>query len=408
MRFEPGSLLEAILRPVFMALPQGWIYTEILAPDVRFLVAMALSLLFIIPLIWSGVRSAAMKRTAVMFVLLVASFSAWLCSSGNGRYFMPYMLMIGPMCVGLLYGTRMSRSMKSASLVVIFIIQSMAVWTNSPWNPFNAIELMRWTSRDYVDVDVGPVTQSANITYVSYTGQTYSLIDPLFPKKDSWINLSAFVGADFFNSDRLVVEARRRLASAEDLRVIVPSAPLLSDLVTGLPRASARNMMNNGIRQFGLVLDNGKSCAFLKSRTKWDMGGSKVGEEHSGGGEPRKNVGFWVCPITYTGVPPAADEFDARMRVGMQAIQKMERVCPRTFQRGQIQFRRTDNGVVRIYTGSDASLIYDHSNGGVYVQFFRALNPQWIGRASDIVDDDFHVECGSFISREAMPWDRNI
>lgn len=408
MRFEPNGLLEAILRPLFMALPQGWIYTEILAPDVRFLAAIVLSLLCIIPLILRGVWTVALKRTAVMFALLIAAFSIWLYSSGNGRYFMPYMLMIGPLCVGLLYGTRLSRSMKSASLAFIFLLQAVAVWANSPWNPFNAVELMRWTSREYVQVDVGPVTQSERITYVSYTGQTYSLISPLFSQKDSWINLSAFVGADFFNSDRLVVEARRRLASAKDLRVIVPSAPSLSESSTGLPVTVALNMMDNGVRQFGLVLDKSKTCVFLESRTQWGMGGDKSAERDGGDRSALRNVGFWVCPLIYTGVPPTTDEFDARMRVGMQAIEKMERLCPRIFPQGQREFRRAENGVARIYTDSDASLIYDHSDAGVYVQFFRALNPQLIGRAVDVVARDFHVDCDVFVSREVMPWDRNI
>lgn len=408
MRFEPNGLLEAFLRPLFMALPQGWIYTEILAPDVRFLVTVFLSLLCIIPLIWCGVWTAAMKRTAVMLALLVAAFSVWLYSSGNGRYFMPYMLMIGPLCVGLLYGSRLSRAMKSVSLVLIFLLQAVAVWANSPWNPFNAVELMRWTSREYVQVDVGPVTQSERITYVSYTGQTYSLISPLFSQKDSWINLSAFVGAEFFNSDRLVVEARRRLASAKDLRVIVPSAPSLSESSTGLPVVGALNMMNNGVRQFGLVLDKSKTCVFLKSRTQWGMESVNLAEREGGDGVSVRNVGFWVCPMIYTGMAPTFDEFDARMRVGMQAIEKMERLCPRIFPQGHRKFRRTDNGVARIYTDSDASLIYDHSDTGVYVQFFRALNPQLIGRAEDIVGKDFQVDCDVFVSREVLPWKRNI
>ena len=36
IRFLPDTWLDALLRPVAMAMPDGWIYVETMAPDLRF------------------------------------------------------------------------------------------------------------------------------------------------------------------------------------------------------------------------------------------------------------------------------------------------------------------------------------------------------------------------------------
>lgn len=391
-----------------MALPQGWIYTEIVAPDVRFVAVLVLALLCLLPLLRVRPHDVAVKRNLVLFITLVGAFALWLLSTGNGRYFMPFMLLVGPLCVGLLHGARLSRFMKGSGLVVVVLLQFFVVRMNSPWAPFNAVELIRWTTPDYVELDVRPVAQLKNITYVSYIGQSYSLIAPLFPATSHWINLSTFADVDFFGDDRVLEEARRRLRVAADLRVIVPSAPTLADRATGLPSDDAIRIINGSIRQFGLSVDGRAPCVLLRSGSFAQTTLENERERQAQKGDYTALAGFWVCPIRVTGKVPIPDEIIQAMKPGAQAIQKLERLCPRVFSPGQLQFRYVPGGLARIYINDDVSLLYDHANGGVSAQFFRALNPQWLGRAADILKDDFRIDCEGFVSRERLPWNRQI
>src|SRR6476661_2984019 len=110
-RFEPDTWLAALLRPVAMGAPDSHVYVEIMAPDFRWVFVLLLLVLLVI------MRSRARRGSvgavaapgadagpAAVFVLVAAlavAFVPWLLTSGNGRYFLAGLLMVGPVCVGL-------------------------------------------------------------------------------------------------------------------------------------------------------------------------------------------------------------------------------------------------------------------------------------------------------------------
>src|SRR4051794_31172481 len=109
IRFIPDTWLEALLRFFVMAAPDGNVYVEIAAPDLRF--AAIILLAVAVALSWR--RVGANKRPALaLLAFVLASTVPWLLTSGNGRYWMPVLLSVGPLAVGLVFLLPVTKAFK--------------------------------------------------------------------------------------------------------------------------------------------------------------------------------------------------------------------------------------------------------------------------------------------------------
>ena len=132
IRLMADTWQEAVLRPLSMAAPNGWIYTEIIAPDFRFLIALLLAAVAIISV---GSRKRWRDRSKPVFLLLgltFVSFVPWMATTGNGRYFMPYLILIGPLCLGLINILPSTRGMKASIAITVLGLQGFALYQNNP------------------------------------------------------------------------------------------------------------------------------------------------------------------------------------------------------------------------------------------------------------------------------------
>ena len=96
-RFMPDTWWEALLRPIAMAAPDSHTYVEMMAPDLRFAFAILLALLLLL----AYRRRTADRPLLVLLALVVLAFAPWLASSGNGRYFVAFLLLAGFVVVAL-------------------------------------------------------------------------------------------------------------------------------------------------------------------------------------------------------------------------------------------------------------------------------------------------------------------
>jgi len=410
IRFAPDSLLEGLLRPLLMALPQPWIYSELTAPDFRFVFLIGMLLFwfiagFVLKRPWS-----ANLRHAMLSGGCLLAFVPWLLTGGNGRYFIAYLALVGPLCVALAYASSATRNMKVALVAFFLFLQGHAILANSPWSPFETFEWGRWTSRDYFHLDVAPVSKDEGVTYVSLANQTNSLIIPLFPESSRWINLTSFQGRNFLkNDDRVVARARSKLASASPLRLVVQSQPRMARPEDGLPDDKARRLLDRYVDPFGLRLQPGTSCVLLRSDALAATIPVLASDAPAQVSRLRQHAGFWVCPMTYVGRSEMVEAARAPwMDRGEQLISLVERACPRLFPPGQVSFNQLPYGIERIYTESDSTLAYVADDDAVYARFFRALNPQRIGSGHELRRPGFQVKCDQFVSREGLSWLRNI
>ncbi|MGE5450422.1 MAG: hypothetical protein ACM3VZ_01090 [Acidobacteriota bacterium] len=409
IRFAPDSLLEGLLRPIVMALPQPWVYSELTAPDFRYVFLIGMLLFWFIAGFLLKRQWSANPRHGVLSGVCLLAFVPWLLTGGNGRYFIAYLALVGPLCVALAYASSASRNMKVALVAFFLLMQGHAILTNSPWNPFETFEWGRWTSRDYFHLDVAPVSKDEGVTYVSLANQTNSLIIPLFPESSRWINLTSFQGRNFLkNDDRVVAQARSKLASTSPLRLVVQAQPRMARPEDGLPDDQARRLLDRYVDPFGLRLQPGMPCLLLRSSSLAATLPILASDAPAQISRLRQHAGFWVCPMTYVGRSELVEAKRPWMNRGERSISAVERACPRLFPPGQVSFNQLSYGIERIYTESDATLVYVADEDAVYVSFFRALNPQRIGSGEELRKASFQVKCDQFVSREGLPWLRNI
>lgn len=98
-RFLPASFGEAVRMPVRMVLPHSAVHTETSAPDLRFVAA--LLLLPLAAAIAARRRERAARPWLVLGLAYLATLASWLYLSGNSRYLLPWVLLLGPLCVAL-------------------------------------------------------------------------------------------------------------------------------------------------------------------------------------------------------------------------------------------------------------------------------------------------------------------
>lgn len=409
IRFAPDNWLEAVLRPLAMALPQASVYTEIIAPDMRFAILAFLGVLYLWFKLFGRQPQSLSANVRVLLLVIALSFPVWLATGGNGRYFMPMILLVGPLLVALWRELPLGGIFKWSMLGVFAVLQVVAIATNPPWQPFDTLEWVRWRGADYFELDTRAISNLHGATYVTLPGQSNSLVAPLFPHHSHWINLTSFEGQDLVRSTRPVVaEARRRLTTASDLRLLVRAQPREAHKANGLPNETAWRVLNVNLNAFGLKLSNRTECILLPSKTLAEKTPLTLADGPEAIAALKAHAGFWACPLDWAPtLPQTGNAQDMPVRAD-QAVRKVESLCPRLFPPGQIGYLPRRYGYERGYSASDSNISYVVEEDKVYVKMQRALNPQAIGKVDDILKPDFQLDCNGFVGREAIPWKRTI
>ena len=286
IRFIPDTWINAILRPIAMAAPDAAVYIEIMAPDFRFvfitLAAVVLGLVHLrAPWHWSP--------TVKVLTFVAVAFIPWLATSGNGRYFIPVLLLAGPLAIALIYRLPGTRGLRGALAVLAVVLQGGAVYLANPWHNWG---WATWRNSPAFAVDLDAQAKSTAPTYVTLAGISYSLIAPRFPEAARWTNISGLSpGGGSPDAPRV----QRFLGEASDLKLLVP---ILSSSQTaeGLPNAEAQSALNDFLSPHRLSLQDPSSCRFLRSRSMAEIALRKL-EEFDRTTVDR--FGFWVCDLKY-------------------------------------------------------------------------------------------------------------
>jgi hypothetical protein len=391
VRFLPDSWLDAAMRPITMAASNAGIYVEIMAPDWRFAAALLLGLIALLTL---GRRKAALTPAAALGLWLTVAFTVWVLSSGNGRYFIPGLLVIGPLCIALaarLPTTSHFRLLVATGLVAL---QGWVLFEADPWGLWG---LGTWDKAPFFPVQVDEQAKTQPATYVTIANISYSLIAPQFHPASRWVNISSLPDASHPSPDG------NRLASllrqSTNIKVVVPSRP---DHMTAddLPSDELKGVINGILGTQRLELAEPLRCRLLPSRGLATVGATieKI--------PPRvlAKMGFWICDVRYPApLPKAAEPPDQDVT---RAFDMVEQQCPRFYQPGQTSAARVEGGWMRVYPQADIRL-YVMDDGSVYYKYWRAMNPVLLGTVTDI-RGGAKVACESVRGRSGMPWEREI
>jgi len=407
IRFMPDTWWDALLRPFAMADPNGWVYVELLAPDFRFALAILLALLVAGMLLAKRIPDSRLRPVITVFIVLFASFIPWLLTTGNGRYFMPYIIVIGPLCVGLIYLLPSTRSMRASLAVVALGLQGFALYQNSPWTPFGSWGFIDWKEAPYFSLNIAPEDIRGDETFVTLPNMTFSAVAPLFPDSVRWVNLSTFNGVDVETDTQNYQPVREMLNSAKNLRLFQKAQPHEMAEGSVQPSEKAVSEINAYLHPHKLALTEPPNCRLMRSASvaRHTMVPTNVDSDDKA--RLLANSGFWICPLVYPAkVPKAADLTKNQMRA-IEVLGKMEQVCPRFFAPGQKLVGRYAEGYARSYSSSDSTLIWTR-NDEVWVQNARSLTPERIGSAEEVLSPNFSFDCTRFRGRAGLPWEREI
>ena len=391
IRFVPDNLIEAALRPVSMAAPNAGIYVEIMAPDLRFIFLICAALIAMLSI--SGRRNIKYAATAPLTIFGVVTFVLWIATSGNGRYFMPGLILVGPLLVGWIYKASLSKTMKLILCGLMLAFQGWAVWQTAPWDSWSQTT---WVAPTGFRIAIDERARVEPATYVTLTSPTYSIIAPQFSHQARWVNLDALQGLRQPADEEKV---RRLFSSSSQIRLV---APVEFPQAQSVSDAALVSVFNRQLQPEGLSIAQTSDCRIVLSTSMRPRVPVRLTREHDV--IELGPIGFWICNLNY-------DISKARPSPKMpeplaSLVGKIEQVCPRFFPigRGQITVLR-DMTIVN-YPGSDMKL-YAHNNGEISYLYYRALNPVQIA-SNGILRGDTKAWCENIRGRSGVPWMRGL
>ncbi|MDP3614455.1 MAG: hypothetical protein Q8R98_21640, partial [Rubrivivax sp.] len=155
-RFSPQTALQALTLPLAMLEHKSWIYTEVMAPDLRPLALLLLLALlgFVTARRWLRRRAhhraeqsqeapaaAGFQAIQLLATFMLVATAAWLLTSGNGRYATPLLLLLGPM---IFVTARAAVGQRNALRICAVLLALQLVHGASAGNP-------RWSPHPWTD-----------------------------------------------------------------------------------------------------------------------------------------------------------------------------------------------------------------------------------------------------------------
>lgn len=392
IRFLPDTWWEALLRPLAMAAPDAHVYVEFMAPDLRFVFAV---LLAGAALVWRK-RIQSRRPVLVLLLLVAASFIPWLATSGNGRYFLPILLLAGPLCVGLAYRLPWPMRARAAVAGLMVALQALVIFDVNPWRSWS---LVPWSEPPYFDLRIPSDVAANPATFVTITSISYSLVYPQFHPRSRWMNLSAMPQDPATSVE--AAKAHAVLAGPGPRYLLVPTMPghMGSDLQ---PSTELKQVMNRHVGPYRLALEESKLCRMLQSRTAVALARGHV---DAGPAPTDDRIGFWLCELRY---PATYQEQDGPVSQEIDSVfEQIERACPRFFPPKEAASRKVGDGFLRIYASTDMK-VYVLADGVAYYKYWRALNLERIGSVAEILADPARITCSLIRGRSGLPWQRSL
>jgi hypothetical protein len=395
IRFMPDNWLDALVRPIGMAVPGGGIYVEIIAPDFRFVFVLGLVLVLAL-LAWRLRAGPGLSRSIGLLAFCSVSFIPWLATTGNGRYFLVTLFLVGPLCVALAHLLPVARRFRILLVTLMLAVQCGLLLFVEPWNSWG---LAPWREAPAFAIDVPAEVRQEPATYVTLSGISYALVAHRFHPQSRWINLNSQIGRPAQGAD--AQRARKLLAESRKLYLFYTSLPGQGLTATRLP-VQLVDTLDLSLAEFQLRVDRDRDCRFLPSHGLTSLG-VKPGDAVPA--KPEEQRGFWLCPLLHeaTSEQPARPEPPADVEA---AFAGLERACPRYFPRGPSTMM-LPLGARRFYPNADMRA-YVLENGRVLYKYMRALNAVDVGTAKEVADPAFRMDCDNIRGRSGLPWDREI
>lgn len=390
IRFTPDSLLDAVFRIVAMALPQGNIYTEIIAPEVKPLICISV---LAIGLTLRRSRVNTIKaRPIKLGVVLVAMYVLWIFTSGNGRYFLVPLMLFGVLIAAL---ARTFATSKGWALSIVLMVTLFQLYTVKLTGPQDAWVQTRWTSSQAFDIELDGKSQTQPSTYLSYSEPSFSIVAMQFSPQSRWINLA------FLDSKPNSFEARRVqeiIAESNSLTLILPTPPTRLN-VGSSPTAVVQSSIQSDLKTRGLEVRD--TCRFLASQSLTPSY-KFFFTDGAGKSVAMSAPGFWLCPLAR--VPRIVRAQLSPPEIAAAVFQAVENKCPRYFPNRSRAVRILDDVTIARYPEADMVLKV-YANGQVTYQYYNNFQETSLGETKSVLNTAL-LSCNKIAGREIFPWQR--
>jgi len=383
-RFRPDNWYELWLRPLLMLDPGRGVYFEFPAPDLRFFALVALTLLLLVSGGWSRLAPVARRILVALFITMWC----WSYVSGNGRYFLPGLLLVGPLVVALLSAIKLTRSMRWTLLGLIVVGQVAVVGIMYVANP---LANLKWVDANPLGLPDSALRNEPAVFTVAGSNSHSSLM-PWFHPQSRWIALLGNYSALPHSAERERVN--EALASSLKKYVVADGAreaPAKREAAMVQLRAWLDTMLS----QHDLRLSD-EPCEFLAR----DPDGARSRPDAI----DLEQAGRWFCRFEVS--PPGTLRANAPTvpPLHRRAFETVERVCPRFFPPGHGLDRRGDGVSFRVYPGADTQLRV--KDGRVAYRYQLTLNPTVVGLVDEVAAGTATLNCNKLDGRYELPWNR--
>lgn len=386
LRFQPDSWLEGLLRPLLLADPVAGLYFEVAAPDWRFAGFFAF---MVFALASRRFRMQLTTSQSTASIAMFFMFYVWTFVAGNGRYFIWGLVMIGPL---LIMAGRMlpcSRGLRTGLLALVLAMQLVAIQGSYAQNAWGIVPI----ASNPVGLDESPLRNEPAV-FLTMSVVTYSILVPRFHPESRWAGIA---GQHVIKKNSPDERRLNDLLSSPLPKYLVLPLDRRAMDTQGLLQGSMASLAADLLSRYALALAPG-NCLFLKSPL------SRVTHDQASDGTPPQ-PGFWFCPVQAAvhvvdkgALPqPAAPYADV--------FQRIEESCPRFFPAHNNRPVHFEDSQGWFYPSTDVTLLVDKQER-VSFKYYRAMNPTYLGTATDVRRGAFAMPCDKLPGRYVPPWDR--
>lgn len=345
-RFIPHDWLEFLLAPLRMASSSSWVYVENSAPDLR---PAVLLLCAIAGLVLTRARlqrqSAGVSRerrvtpAMLLGVFFVVSALLWLGASGNGRYAIPQLLLVGPLLVVVVFNlaghARIARMACVTLIVIQLAVQLMSGnprWGTAPWGG-------AW-------LEVAPLPAQVEVPhgYVFFGQSTASFIAPFVHPHSGFLAMQGILPLQPGGPGDARV--RRFVRHFDGRLVLVFRSSARAEDVNRFPPA-----VHAELSQWGLGIDASRRCHLLS-------------QDGGAGG-----LNTLACPLLTGTTPDSA--FAVERQAVTELFDRIARACPLRFdppvwpvvREGSLWVRRHVNTDTTVFLRGDRFYASRHDFG---------------------------------------------
>jgi hypothetical protein len=387
LRFVPDTWMDGLLRPLLLADPVAGLYAEIHAPDWRFALLM---LLLPIAALAKRQRASLNGLPWRAIIGLMVCFYVWTLVSGNARYFLWGLLLVGPLVIAAARHMPATQTMRNTVILGALALQGWAV--SMTYEP-NVWALRPWADGPGLALPSNPLADRPSV-FVTVGAISHSILVPQMHPQSRWSNIGG---------QQILVKGMREFDQLQDLLasplpkygVIRAARLVMTD--ERQPTEAAWAVIRRAFRQQGLA-PTARPCIFLRV----NLGGLPFELQTL----EKNERGFWFCEIERVASLASLDTTPRSPAPELDDVfAQVEARCPRYFPPGQAVTRTGDDGVLRLYSRSDTSLNINVA-GTVYFKNMRALNPTELGTVDEVRAGRFQLDCDRLPGRYLPPWAR--